>query len=53
MPEKFPKPIFMAAGPDIAHRTINEASMLQEAPTFLKMMGIEAPELEKPLEIFS
>lgn len=53
MPEKFPKPIFMAAGPDIAHRTINEASMLQEAPTFLKIMGIEAPELEKPLEIFS
>ncbi len=53
MPEKFPKPIFMAAGPGIGHGTINEASMLQEAPTFLKILGIEAPELEKPLNIFS
>ncbi len=53
MPEKFPKPIFMAAGPNIAHRTIEEASMLQEAPTFLKVLGIEAPGLEKPLDIFS
>ncbi|MBR2281229.1 MAG: alkaline phosphatase family protein [Spirochaetales bacterium] len=52
MPEKSPKPIFMAAGPNIAHRTITEASMLQEAPTFLKVMGIEAPDLETPLDIF-
>lgn len=53
MPEKSPKPIFLAYGPGIAHKTIAEDSMLREAPTFLKIMGIEEAGYEKPLDIFS
>lgn len=52
MPEKAPKPIFLAAGPGIAHKTIEVESMLKEAPTFLKTMGITVPGYEEPLDIF-
>ena len=53
MPEKDPKPVFIASGPGIAHRLIEEDSMLREAPTFLKIMKTEAPSyMEEPLDIF-
>lgn len=51
MPEKGPKPLFIAAGPGIAHKSIENASMLKEAPTFLKIMGLEDPKKES-LDIF-
>ena len=53
MPEKFPKPIFIAAGPSIAHKTIEEENMLKEAATFLKIMGIRENGYESSLDIFS
>lgn len=52
MPEKFPKPIFIAAGNGIVRTTIEEESMLKEAPTFLKIMGIEESGYEEPFDIF-
>lgn len=52
MPEKFPKPVFIASGAGIAHKIIDEESMLKEAPTFLKIFGIEASGYEAPLDIF-
>ena len=52
MPEKSPKPLFIASGPGIAHRSISEANMLQEASTFLKIMGLSNQDLEEPLDIF-
>ncbi|MDD7519089.1 MAG: ectonucleotide pyrophosphatase/phosphodiesterase [Dorea formicigenerans] len=52
MPDKYPKPIFIAKGPGIAHKTILEDSMLKEASTFLKAMGIDSNGFEEPLDIF-
>ncbi|MCF0238579.1 MAG: alkaline phosphatase family protein [Sphaerochaetaceae bacterium] len=52
MPEKGPKPIFIAAGPSIAHKIVEEESMLKEAPTFLKLMGLKAPDFEEAFDIF-
>ncbi len=52
MPEKSPKPVFIASGAGIAHKIIDEESMLKEASTFLKILGIEAPGYEPPLDIF-
>ncbi|MBQ0072208.1 MAG: hypothetical protein KBS81_10215, partial [Spirochaetales bacterium] len=52
MPEKSPKPIFLASGPQIAHRVIEEDSMLREAPTFLKIMGLPTTGYEEPFDIF-
>lgn len=52
MPEKSPKPIFIASGRGIAHKIIDEDSMLKEAPTFLKILGIQAYGYEPPLDIF-
>ena len=53
MPEKDPRPIFIASGPKIARRLIEEDSMLREAPTFLRIMGLEIPSgMERPLDIF-
>ena len=51
MPEKSPKPIFIAAGPNIKHKTIQEDSMLKEAPTFLHLMDLNAPGLEEPFDL--
>ena len=52
MPDKYPKPIFIAKGPGIAHKTLLEDSMLKEASTFLKAMGIDSNGFEEPLDIF-
>ncbi len=46
MPEKAPKPVFIAAGPGIPHKVIEEESMLKEAPAFLRIMGIKVPGYE-------
>lgn len=52
MPEKGPKPIFIANGPQIERKTIQEESMLKEAPTFLKIMGIDPKIMGEPFDIF-
>lgn len=53
MPEKEPKPIFIANGPQIKRKTILEDSMLKEAPTFLKIMGIDPYLIGEPFDIFN
>lgn len=52
MPEKYPKPIFIAKGPGISHKIILEDSMLKEASTFLKIMGIDSVSIGEPFDVF-
>lgn len=53
-PSKGPKPIFIAAGPDIkAGVVIDGASILDECPTFAKLLDVSMPDLMgKALDIF-
>ncbi len=52
MPEKSPKPLFIASGRGIAQKTIEEESMLKEAPTFLKILEIEESGYGPAFDIF-
>jgi hypothetical protein len=52
MPEKAPKPIFIAFGPGIVHRLTPENSMLKKASAFLKILGNPLPGIFRMLEVF-
>ena len=47
LPEKGPQPVFLAKGPDIQNGVVLEnGNIVDEAPTFAKVLGIELPEAE-------
>jgi len=54
-PSKGPKPLMIAFGPDIRENTVIEnASVLNECPTFCKLLGIHMPTAgEKHLDILN
>ena len=47
LPEKGPQPILLAQGPDIAQGVVlPEGRLIDEAPTFARLLGAELPEAE-------
>ncbi len=47
LPHKGPQPIFVAAGPDFKENVIlPEGRLIDEAPTFAKLLGLELPQAD-------
>ncbi len=53
-PDLGPQPVFMAKGPDFKEGiTLDRGLIVDEAPTYAKLLGVELPQAEgKPLDLF-
>lgn len=53
-PDLGPQPVFMAKGPDFKEGvTLNRGLIVDEAPTYAKLLGVELPEAQgKAMELF-
>ena len=53
-PDLGPQPVFMAKGPDFKEGvTLDRGLIVDEAPTYAKLLGVEMPQAEgKPLDLF-